>query len=218
MMTLGEGEPAAGPWTVESLDDFARQVIEAAGAPTGRPAIVAVDGRSSSGKTTLSGRLARLLPDACVVHTDDIAWWHSAFVWSDLLVTGVLEPLHRGTEVRFRPPAWDTRERSGAIEVPADAAYVIVEGVGAGRREVAHLVDATVWVQSDLAQIERRNDVRVAAGEISPSNYASWMREEFPFVADQRAWERAFVIATGTSDLPHDPDTQVMLAPLPSHP
>lgn len=195
------------------IAEFASLVRAHVGAPDGRPPVLAVDGRSASGKTTLAGRLAAEIPGAVVVHTDDIAWWHAAFAWSDLLVGGVLEPLHQGRDVAFRPPAWQARGRPGAIEVAGDSSLVIVEGVGAGRREVAHLVDATVWVQSDLDQTERRDAARVAAGEISPSNYASWMGEEFPFVAEQRSWERAFVVAAGTSDLAHDPTTEVVLAP-----
>ena len=164
-MVLGEGEPAAGPWRVERLTRFARFLVNAVGASMGRPPIVALDGRSSSGKTTLAHHLEQLIAGAVTVHTDDIAWWHSFFGWADLLASGVLEPIRRGQAVAFRPPAWDERGRTGAIELPVDASVVIVEGVGASRREIAHLLDAAVWVQSDLNAIERRNAARVAAGE-----------------------------------------------------
>ncbi len=43
-------------WQVVSLDDLARLVIERC--EPARPAVVAVNGHSSSGKTTLAGRLA----------------------------------------------------------------------------------------------------------------------------------------------------------------
>jgi hypothetical protein len=215
-MVLGEGEPAAGPWRVERLTQFAGFLVNAVGASMGRPPIVALDGRSSSGKTTLAHHLEQLIAGAVTVHTDDIAWWHSFFGWADLLASGVLEPIRRGQAVAFRPPAWDERGRPGAIELPVDASLVIVEGVGASRREIAHLLDAAVWVQSDLNAIERRNAARVAAGETNPSVVARWMHEEFPFVADQRPWERALVCVAGTPELPHDPSTEVVLAPSPS--
>jgi uridine kinase len=190
-------------------------LVNPVGASLGHPAIVALDGRSSSGKTTLAHRLEQAVPGAVTVHTDDIAWWHSFFGSADLLMSGVLEPIRRGQAVAFRPPARDERGRPGAIELPADASLVIVEGVGASRREIAHLLDAAVWVQADLGAIERRNAARVAAGETNPSVVARWMQEEFPFVADQRPWERALVIAAGTPELPHDPSTEVVLAPAP---
>jgi hypothetical protein len=56
----------------------------------------------------------------------------------------------------------------------------VVENVGSSRRDLAHLLDAGVWVQSDLDELDRRNAVRVQAGEISPENHDSWMAEEFP--------------------------------------
>jgi MFS family permease len=49
-----------------------------------RPLVVALDGRSSSGKTTLAGRVAGAIPATAVVHTDAIAWWHSRFGWTNL--------------------------------------------------------------------------------------------------------------------------------------
>jgi hypothetical protein len=212
---LGDGEPVVGPWQVAPLSELARLVLGAAGASKRRPPIVALDGRSSSGKTSLASRLERAISGAVTVHTDDIAWWHSCFGWAELLASGVLEPLRRGQAVAFRPPAWDERDRPGAIEVTPSAALVIVEGVGAGRREIAHLVDAVVWVQSDLRVVERRNAARVAGGDVDADGVARWMREEFPFLADQRPWARAFVVVAGTPDLPHDPAAEVVLAPPP---
>lgn len=211
-MTLGEGEPAAGPWRVERLTDFARLVLSVVGRPAGRPPIVALDGRSSSGKTSLAGRLASVITGAVTVHTDDIAWSHSRFGWSDLLARGVLEPVHSGRAVAYRPPAWDQHERPGAIEVPAEASLVIIEGVGASRRETADLLDTAEWVQSDLNAIARRNAARVAAGETDADGVAAWMKEEFPFVAQQRPWERAFIVVAGTPDLSHDLSSEVVLA------
>ncbi|MEN3282236.1 MAG: hypothetical protein V7607_3376 [Solirubrobacteraceae bacterium] len=213
MMVLGEGEPVAGPWRIVGLGEFVNLVLDAAGDPRRRPGIVAVDGRSSSGKTTLATRLEAAVPGAVTVHTDDIAWWHARFDWADLLRSGILEPLHEGRAVSFRPPAWDARNRRGAIEIEANASLVIIEGVGAGRRETAHLVDAVVWVQADLRVIERRNAARVDSGETSAEGVAGWMEEEFPFVANQRAWERSFVVVAGTMDRAHDPSTDVILAP-----
>lgn len=127
-MVLGEGEPAAGPWRVERLTQFDRFLVSAVGASVGRPPIVALDGRSSSGKTTLAHHLEQFIAGAVTVHTDDIAWWHSFFGWADLLASGVLEPIRRGQAVAFRPPAWDERGRPGAIELRVDASLVIVEG------------------------------------------------------------------------------------------
>jgi len=204
-------EPVVDSWHVMPIGAFADLVRRHVGAPAGRPPVLAVDGTSSGGKSTLAGRLATAVAGAVVVHTDDVAWWHAAFDWVDLLVDGVLTPVRRGAAVSYRPPKWDERGRSGAIEVPAGASLVVVEGVGAGRRELTELLDGVVWVQTDPEEAARRDAVRVAAGEITPSNYAAWMGEEAPFVADQRAWERAFVTVCGSPTLPHNPGTDVVI-------
>jgi hypothetical protein len=177
--------------------EFADLVLAHVGAPDGRPPVLAVDGRSASGKTTLAGRLAAAVPGTAVVHTDDIAWWHAVLDWVDLMVDGVLAPVHRGEAVSYRPPKWDERGRPGAVEVPAGSRLVIVEGVGAGRRELAGWLDGTVWVETDPAVAARREAARFAAGESDQALFDAWMAEEMPFVAAQRTWERAFAVVDG---------------------
>jgi uridine kinase len=200
-----------GPWRVAPLSVLVDLVRAHVGAPEGRAPVVAVDGRSSSGKTTLARRLQHAIPGAATIHTDDIAWWHSCFDWADLLVDGVLEPLRSGRPVAYRPPAWDERDRPGAIEVAATAPLIIVEGVGAGRRELAGLLDGVLWVESAPEVRLARDRVRIADGEIDQESYSRWMQEEEPFVADQRAWERAFAVVAGSPELPFDATTEVVL-------
>ena len=182
-----------------------------------RPMVLAVDGRSSSGKTTLAGRLRDAVPGSAVVHTDDIAWWHSRFGWADLLIEGVLEPARAGRAVAFRPPRWEDRGRLGAIEVPADCSLLIVEGVGAARRESAHLIDVAIWVQADEAETERRNLARVGTpnGSATVQDHLDWMAEEIPFLADQRPWERVDLVVCGTQLIVFDSATELVVAPPP---
>jgi energy-coupling factor transporter ATP-binding protein EcfA2 len=181
------------------ISEFADLVLGHVGEPAGRAAILAVDGRSASGKTTISRRLAEAIPGTAVVHTDDIAWEQAVIDWVDLMVGGVLDPVRRGEAVSFRPPKWEEKGRAGAVEVPAGRRLLIVEGVGSGRRELAHLLDGVVWVETPRAVIDRRDAERIATGEVSQAVYELWMAEEDPFVAEQRTWERAFAIVDGTS-------------------
>jgi hypothetical protein len=60
-----------------------------------------------------------------------------------------------------------------------------LKALGASRRQVAHLVDVAIWVQSD----------------------------EVPFLLEDRPWERADVIAATAPVLAHDPETEVVIAP-----
>ena len=177
--------------------------------------VLAVDGRSSSGKTTLAARLHDVVAGSAVVHTDDIAWWHSRFGWADLLIDSILTPARAGRAVSYRPPRWDERQRPGAIEVPADCLLLIVEGVGAARRETAHLTDAAIWVQADERETERRNLARVGqpGGSQTVRHLRDWMAEEVPFLARHRPWERADLIACGTPQIPFTRATQLVVAP-----
>jgi hypothetical protein len=68
-------EPAAGPWHAERLTAVVAGIMRLGhGRGAGRrPVVLAVDGRSSGGKTTLAGRLQDVVAGSAIVHTDDIA-------------------------------------------------------------------------------------------------------------------------------------------------
>ncbi len=184
-------------WHVVALGDLSHQLTSVVAAKP-RPYVVAVDGHSSSGKTTLATRLSGALPNVTVLHTDDLAWHHSVFDWQNLLVDGVLEPARAGRAVAYRPPAWDLRRRPGAIEVPAGIDWLIIEGVGSSRRELQCYIDASIWVESPAELRDSRDAARIAAGEMSAADYQSWMKEENSFIAADRPWERALAIMAGS--------------------
>lgn len=205
---------ACEPVQTEARVVALRVLVEGLLADTSRsvgPLLLAVDGRSSNGKSTLAARIAAVTPGAEVVHTDDVAWAHSRFGWDDLLAAGIIEPLRRGEHVSYRPPAWDSRDRPGVIAVSAGAPLVIFEGAGAGRRSLAELVDAVIWVQSDLDVTEDRNSARIQTGELSRDGYNDWMAEEIPFQEVERTWEQADVVVSGTPLVKHDPETEIVL-------
>lgn len=227
VLQLAPEEPEAGPWRIETLAVLVETLTRrgSGGVVAGRPVILAIDGRSNNGKTSLAVRIGQGVPGAAVVHTDDIAWEHSRFGWADLLGDGILVPLHRGEAVSYRPPRWVEHGREGSIKVPAGCPLLVIEGDGAGRREVAHLIDALIWVQSDEREAERRRlardrhpdafDMANQALDGSPLDHAGWMAEEILFNAAQRAWERADIIVCGTPEIPCDPITEIVVAPPP---
>jgi hypothetical protein len=231
-LQLAPEEPEAGPWRTEPLAVLVQALTQGvpggivSGRPVvvaGRPVIVAIDGRSNSGKTSLAARIGEAVPGSAVIHTDDIAWEHSRFGWAGLLIDGILVPAHRGEAVSYRPPRWVEHGREGSIDVPAGCPLLIIEGDGAGRREVAHLIDVLIWVQSDESEAERRRlardrdpdalDVANQSVDGSPFDHAGWMAEEVPFNAAQRTWQRADVIVCGTPEIPCDPSADVVVAP-----
>ncbi|EYR63571.1 hypothetical protein N866_19845 [Actinotalea ferrariae CF5-4] len=203
-VTLPPGEPELGPWRTVPLRDLLDVVRAEAGDPVGRPRVVAVDGRGASGKTTLSARLQRLVPRSAVVHVDDLSWNEPLYEWGHLLAEDVLEPLHAGRALSFRPPQWGVHGRPGAIEVPAGLDLVVVEGTGASHAEHAGLVDATVWVQADFALAEVRGIARDVEqgvnGDLAEATafWHEWMVAELAFFERQRPWERACVAVNGS--------------------
>lgn len=193
---------------------------------------MAIDGRSASGKTTLATLLSGAVPGSAVVHTDDIpssgnwpgrdaysspdtgrATQRSFYDWTERLLENVLEPARAGQAVRYRPPAWeDWFREEGAIEVPLGCPMLLLEGVGAARRELMHVLDVAVWVQSDIEQAKTRGIARDGGDAEAAAFWERWMAEEFPFLADQRPWDRVNVIVSGTPELGHDPASQVVVA------
>jgi hypothetical protein len=223
VLQLAAEEPEARPWRVELLSTVVEAVTRQGPdrSSSGRPAVLAVDGRSNNGKTTVADRICDMVRGSVVIHTDDIAFAHSRFGWADLLIEGILVPVHQGQAVSYRPPRWDEHGREGSIEVPAGCPLMIIEGDGAGRREVAHLVDTLVWVQADEREAGRRAAAQAtnpSAGDLAnkdpdgaPFDEDGWMAEEIPFNAAQRTWERADIIVCGTPEIPHDPSTEIVI-------
>jgi hypothetical protein len=85
-LRLAPEEPEGRPWCAEPLSTVIESLTQRGPGETrpSRPAVLAVDGRSSSGKTTLAARIGQAVPGSVVIHTDDIAWAHSRFGWADL--------------------------------------------------------------------------------------------------------------------------------------
>lgn len=215
MTALPPEEPPFGPWRVVSVAEFVRslQKLPSVAKKTARKTqVVAVDGRSASGKSTLANKIHRAVPRSALVHTDDVAWHHSFFDWADLLVKNVLEPARTGQAVQYRPQAWLERNRNGTIEVPPGCPLLILEGVGAARHEIMHVVDVVVWVQADLSRAKTRGLARDGGDAAAAAFWDEWMAAEFPFLAEQRPWERADFIVSGTPDLEHDPSSEIVVA------
>jgi hypothetical protein len=197
-------------WQVVELDQLVGLVVE--GCRPARPALVAVNGHSSSGKTTLAERLAVRLPDAAVLHTDDLAWHHGVFAWDELLRDHVLPVVRAGEALDYQPPQWQARARPGSITLPGALAYLLVEGVGASQASVRDLYDLVVWVETDEPTRSARDQVRLAAGEMSAGSFARWMAEENAYTTRERPWEHAELAVYGGDSVPHDPDREIVLS------
>jgi len=187
------GIVADARWPIVS----ARQLLQSllSDRPRNSLSLVGIDGRSRSGKSTLAEVIADSTDRVAIVHTDDIAWHHSFFGWSDVLIDSVLRPLRRhGGPVSYIPQPWIERGRPGSIDIPAGTELVLIEGVGATRREVSPWLDATIWVQTDPDVALERT---IALDRDPPGFVEDWMREENAHLAADAPWTRATAVVSG---------------------
>jgi len=157
-------------------------------------------------------RLRALVPASEVVHTDDVAWNQAYFDWGELMVESIPRPLHRGEAVDFRPPAWIAHDRLGTIRVAAGADIVWVEGTGIIREEFAPWIDASIWLQGDLDEQERRLVARDGDSAAQQHHIAGWLAEELPLMLREQPWQKATIVVAGTAELDHDPDAEIVVA------
>jgi uridine kinase len=184
---------SGGEWTSVGAARFLDILVARTNANA--PVIVGVNGHSRSGKTTLAQALARSGEGIAVIHTDDIAWHHSFFDWSDVLIDELLQPLRRsGPPQSFIPTPWTERGRPGSLNIPAGTRVVIVEGVGATRRELMPWLEATVWVDTDEAVAMERT---VALDRDPPGFVRDWMAAERTHLSQDQPWTRSTATVSG---------------------
>lgn len=162
--------------------------------PGGPPVVLAVDGRSGTGKSTLATAV-RLRTGATVLPGDDflsVALASTAagdldrlcdaevagsvFDW-ERLRTEALEPLAAGRVARYRAFDWSSlgpAARLGPSRQLQPAPLVVLEGVYAARPELSDLVSASVLMTVD----EAARSARLARRGDDPVWAALWQRGE----------------------------------------
>ncbi|MFP5310997.1 MAG: aminodeoxychorismate synthase component I, partial [Actinomycetes bacterium] len=113
--------------------------------------IIAVDGRSGAGKTTLAIELAARLRahhKVSLFHLEDIyPGWDGLMAGVDRYVSTVLTPLRRGDAATWTSWDWENHD-DGDTRVTLPAEIIIVEGVGAAAAAARPLLDAVIWAES----------------------------------------------------------------------
>lgn len=175
------------------MSDLLAQITERL-RKTPTPLVIAIDGRSGSGKTALASvltaHLAVALTDRSVttVHVDDfIAGW---FGLAD--VVGVLQKILRDITVTGFATAhrWDWDAAGpGEIFTIERADVIIVEGCASGAATLQSYVDVLIWVELD-AQIRYHRAI-ARDGRIYELWWDTWAAEEDRLYAVERVAERA---------------------------
>lgn len=171
----------------------------------GRVRVVAIEGRSGAGKSTVAARLREALAgrgEAVHVLTmeDLYAGWEGLAEGARLLRTRVLAPLARGEEPVWHRWDWERGERdpepSHLSETVSRSGVLIVEGTGSGASP--DLVDLLVWVHAPEAVRTRRLDSREDAQLYAPHR-AAWTAQEAHHLDRHRPEAHARVRIDNTS-------------------
>jgi uridine kinase len=162
----------------------------------GKTKVVAVDGPSGAGKSDFAAALAQRLPEAALVHMDDLypGWGGLRQAVADLY-SQVLVPLARGESAAYRRWDWKHDRYAGRQDLP-QADVLLVEGVGSGARPGAELESVLIWLEADHAVRFRRGIER--DGDRYLPHWQDWAVLEESLFDGDRTRERADLIVDTT--------------------
>ncbi|MDQ4489003.1 chorismate-binding protein [Sinomonas sp. ASV486] len=182
-------------------------------APTPRrPAIIAVDGRSGAGKTSLAVEVAAALREhrsVALMHLEDLYPGWDGLDEGIRRGLQVLECLRRGEPARWRPWDW-AADAEGAERVTQPADVVLLEGVGASAAPLRALIDAVVWVEA--ADDERKRRALARDGATYAPHWDRWAAQEEAWLAHDAASSAAAVTVTLDGSRPGDARAELTAA------
>jgi uridine kinase len=171
-------------------------VIDASEPRCGATRLVAIDGPSGAGKTTLARDLADELA-APTIHMDDLyPGWDGLRAAVRLAEQWVVDRLRSGQPARYRRWDWAADAYADWVQLPG-AEVVVLEGCGSGARPVGDAVSTLVWVDADQG-------IRRARGLARDPAYGQfwdrWAAQERELYAADRTAERADLVIDTTPD------------------
>jgi uridine kinase len=137
--------------------------------------LVCVDGPAGSGKTTLAGAVADVVPGSVVVHCDELLQGWGGMSGLASTVEKLLAPLAAGRSSAWR--RWDWLADGWAETHPVEpGGLLVLEGVGSWSPAIADVVGFLVWV-------EAASELRLARGierdgEAMRPHWMRWRIEE----------------------------------------
>jgi para-aminobenzoate synthetase len=184
---------------------------------TPAPVIIAVDGRSGAGKTTLAVELAARLRQhhkVSLFHLEDIyPGWNGLMPGIERYVGTVLKPLSDGMAAEWTSWDWD-KHYDGGLNVTLPAEIVIVEGVGAAADAARSMLDAVVWVESPGD--DRRRRALTRDGSTYEPYWESWAAQEDEWLSTDQVVAAADVRVQNQADGSAPDDVLQALMYLPS--
>lgn len=168
---------------------------------TPAPVIIAVDGRSGAGKTTLAVELAARLRQhhkVSLFHLEDIyPGWNGLMPGIERYVATVLAPLSDGMAAEWTSWDWE-KHYDGGLNVTLPAEIVIVEGVGAAADAARPMLDAVVWVEA--SGDERRRRALTRDGSTYEPYWDSWAAQEDEWLSTDQVISAADIHVKNLAD------------------
>src|SRR6478736_6629642 len=165
------------------------------------PVIIAIDGRSGAGKTTLAIELAARLREhhkVSLFHLEDIyPGWNGLAAGIERYAATVLAPLRRGEAAHWVSWDWE-RHYDGATRLTPPAEIVLVEGVGAAAAAAMPFLDAVIW--ADSPDQDRRARALARDGENYRPFWEQWAGQEDEWLAADDVPSRADVRVLNFAD------------------
>ncbi|MEO7447150.1 MAG: hypothetical protein ABI336_02655 [Humibacillus sp.] len=162
--------------------------------------VIAIDGPSGAGKTTLAKGVAdglTALGSVEVVHMDLLLpGWDGLAEASGLLTTQVLEPLSHGRPAAYRLWSWVREEWHGSRDV-TPSRFLVVEGCGSSVEPAGSYAAVRVFVEAGRDLRMERGIER--DGEGYRPNWERWAAQESRLYTADRTRERADLVVDTSS-------------------
>ncbi|HAP89338.1 MAG TPA: aminodeoxychorismate synthase component I [Arthrobacter bacterium] len=184
---------------------------------TPAPVIIAIDGRSGAGKTTLAIELAAQLRNhhkVSLFHLEDIyPGWNGLTAGIERYVSTVLTPLSRAEPATWTSWDWE-KHYDGDTRITLPAEIVIIEGVGAAAAAARPLLSAVIWADSP-DDVRRKRALDRDGGTYEPF-WDQWAEQEDAWLAADAVPREADIRVLNMADGSAPADVMQALAYLPA--
>jgi uridine kinase len=162
--------------------------------------LVAIDGRSGSGKSTFAHKLNQHL-GAEFIPLDDFIAWDDLQDWWPRFEEQVLTPLFAGQSIRYQQRDWehDTPGRGlGPWRSLPPTQLLLIEGVGAARRAVRRRLCWSAWIETPRQLCLQRGLARDAQVPNAGQLWANWMPLQDEFMQKECSADTADLVVDGS--------------------